>query len=117
MGWQRPLKGPHARAARLTALAIATVTLILAAAFLLLPLAVRVFVRGLELAVNGCIWLAASLSAGADAWTILKVVGRAAGGVLVSPRVFATFCALVLVGALALYGLQRLFDSDEESSR
>jgi hypothetical protein len=117
MGWQRPLKGPFTRAARLTGLVIATVTLILAAAFLLLPLAVRVFVRGLELAVNGCIWLAASLSAGADAWTILKVVGRAAGSALVSPRAFATLGALVLVGALALYGLQRLFDSEEESSR
>jgi hypothetical protein len=117
MGWQRPLKGPVTRAARLTGLAIATVTLSLAAAFLLLPLAVRLFVRGLELAVNGCIWLAASLSAGADAWTILKVVGRAAASALVSPRVFATFGALVLVGALALYGLQRLFDSEEESSR
>jgi hypothetical protein len=117
MGWQRPLKGPFARAARLTGLAIATVTLILAAAFLLMPLAVRVFVRGLELAVNGCIWVAASLSAGADAWTILKVVGRAAGSALVSPRAFATFGALVLLGALALYGLQRLFDSEEESTR
>jgi hypothetical protein len=117
MGWQRPLKGPFTRAARLTGLAIATVTLTLAAAFLLLPLAVRVFVRGLELAVNGCIWLAASLSAGADAWTILKVVGRAAAGAIVSPRTFATLGALVLVGALALYGLQRLFDSEEESSR
>src|SRR6266851_4653886 len=102
MGWQRPLKGPFTRAARLTGVAIATVTLILAAAFLLLPLAVRVFVRGLELAVNGCIWLAASLSA---------------GSALVSPQAFATFGALVVIGALALYGLQRLFDSEEESSR
>jgi hypothetical protein len=117
MGWQRPMKGPFARAARLAGLAVVTVTLTLAAAFLLLPLAIRVFVRGLELAVNGCIWLAASLSAGADAWTILKAVGLAAGSALVSPRVFATFGALVLVGALALYGLQRLFDSEEESSR
>ena len=55
--------------------------------------------------------------AGADAWTILKAVGGAAGSALVSPRVFATIGALVLVGALALYGLQRLFDSEEESSR
>jgi hypothetical protein len=117
MGSQPPLKGPFTRAARLAGLAIATVTLILAAAFLLLPLAVRVFVRGLELAVNGCVWLAASLSTGADAWTILKAVGRAAGSALVSPQAFATVGALVLVGALALYGLQRLFDSEEESSR
>ena len=117
MGWQRPLKGPLTRAARLTGLAIGTVILALAAAFLLLPLAIGVFVRGLELAVNGCIWLAVSLSAGADAWTILKVVGLAAASALASPRVFATFAALVLVGALALYGLQRLFDSEEESSR
>jgi hypothetical protein len=117
MGWQRPPRGPFARAARLAGLAVTTLTLILAAGLLLLPLAARVLVRGLELAVNGCIWLAASLSAGADAWTILKTVGRAAGSALVSPRAFAAFGALVLVGALALYGLQRLFDSEEESSR
>src|ERR1700681_5065746 len=117
MGWQRPMKGPFARAARLAGLAVVTVTLILAAAFLLLPLAIRVFVRGLELAVNGCIWLAASLSAGADAWTILKVVGRAAAGAIVSPRTFATLGVLVLVGALALYGLPRLVHAEEEPSR
>ena len=40
MGWQRPLKGPFTRAARLAGLVVATVAVILAAAFLLLPLAV-----------------------------------------------------------------------------
>src|ERR1700738_2722049 len=115
MGWQRPLKGPFTRAARLTGLAIAAVPLILAAAFLLLPLAVRVFVRGLELAVNGCIWLAASLSAGADAWTILKVVGRAAAGAIVSPRTFATLRVVVLLGAVALDGLEMLVLSTDDT--
>ena len=105
------------RAARLTGFAIVSVAVLAAAVFLLLPLAARGFVRGLELTVNACIWLAASLSTGADVWTILKTVGQAAGSALISPQAFAVVGALVLVGALALYGLQRLLGSEEESRR
>jgi hypothetical protein len=87
-----------------------------AAGYALLPLVVRAFIRGLELTVNACVWFAASLSAGADAWTILRTVGRAAGSALVSPRAFVVVGGLVLIGVLALYGLQRLLGSEEESS-
>lgn len=104
------------RAARLAGFALATVVAIVAAAYVLLPLVVRAFVRGLELTVNACVWFAASLSAGADAWTILSTVGRAAASALVSPQAFVVVGGLVLVGAVALYGLQRLLGSEEESS-
>lgn len=87
------------------------------AALLLFPLAVRVFVRALVLTSTACVWLAASLSAGVDAWTILATIGRAAGSALISTQAQALVGALVLVGALALYGLQRLLGSEEESSR
>jgi hypothetical protein len=104
------------RAARLTGFSIAAVTAIITAGFFLLPLVVRAFIRGIELTVSALVWFAASLSAGADAWTILSAVGRATGSALVSPQAFMVVGGLVLVGVLALYGLQRLLGSDEESS-
>lgn len=105
------------RLARLAGFAIVSVALVVTAAWLLLPLGVRALVRVVRLVVDGCVWFAASISAGADAWTILKAVGRAAGPALISPQAFAIVGGLVLAGALALFGLQRLLGSEEESSR
>jgi hypothetical protein len=105
------------RAARLTGFAIVAIAVVAAAGFLLLPLAVQGFVRGLTLTLNAGVWLAASLSTGADAWTILKTVGSAAGTALTSPQAFIVGGGLVVVGGLAMYGLQRLLGSDEESPR
>lgn len=85
--------------------------------YLLLPLATRVLVRALTLTVNGCVWLAASMSSGADAWTILSAVGRAAGDTLATREASGILLALVLVGAFAFYWLQRLLGNEEESSR
>ena len=104
------------RAARLIGFAIAAVVAIVAAGYFLLPLVVRAFIRALELTVNACVWFATSLSAGADAWTIVSTVGRAVGSALVSPQAFVIVGGLVLVGVIALYGLQRLLGSEEESS-
>lgn len=88
-----------------------------AALYLLLPLATRALVRALTLTVNGCVWLAAAMSSGADPWTILSAIGRAAGDTLVTSQASALLLALAVVGALAFYWLQRLLGSDEESSR
>lgn len=105
------------RSARLAGIAIASIILASAAMWFLLPLGVRAFVRGLVLVVDGCVWFAASVSAGADAWTILGAIGRAAGTALVSTETFMIVGGLVLAGAAALFGLQRLLGSEEESSR
>ena len=105
------------RSARLAGATIASIILGSAAIWFLLPLVVRAFVRGLVLVVDGCVWFAASVSAGADAWTILKAVGRAAGTALTSTQTFMIVAGLVLAGAAALFGLQRLLGSEEESSR
>ena len=117
MGWRRTLDGPPSRAVRLAGLGILAVTTSVAAAFLLLPVAVRGFLRALDVTVNAFIWFAASLSAGADAWTIGAAIGRALASVLITPRAVAVIAILVLIGALALYGLQRLLGFEEESSR
>ncbi len=105
------------RAARLTGFAIVAVAVVAAAGFLLLPLVVQGFVQGLALTVNAIVWLAASLSSGADAWTILKTIGRAAGAALISPQAFGVIGGLVVASGVALYGLQRLLGSEEESGR
>jgi hypothetical protein len=105
------------RAARLAGITIAAVLAIVTAAYVVLPLVVRALVRGLELTINAFVWIAASLSAGANGWTILSTVGRAVGRALVSPEAFVVVGGLVVVGAAALYGLQRLLGSEERPSR
>lgn len=101
---------------RRTGFAIIAATLAVAAAVLLLPLAVQGLLRVLDLALTGCIWLTTSLGSDADAWTIVTAIGRAAGRALMTTRVLAVVGALVLVSALALYGLQRILGTQEESS-
>ena len=91
------------------------VTGILATAYLLLPVAAWAFVRALTLTLNGCIWVAASLSSGEDGWTIIQTIVRAAAGAFATPQVSGVIVALVIVGAVALFGLQRLLGSEEDS--
>jgi hypothetical protein len=101
---------------RRAGLALVAALIFVAGAFLLLPLAVEALLRVLDLALTGCIWLTTSLGNDADAWTILKTVGRAAADALMTTRALAVFGVLVVVSALALYGLQRLLGTEGESS-
>jgi hypothetical protein len=113
MGW-RPVNGT--RAARLVVGTVAAVV-VLGTAFLLLPLAVRAFFHAIVLMSDACVWFAGSLGAGVDMWTILATIGRSAGAALISGQALAVIGGLMLVGAIALYGLQRLLGSEEESAR
>ncbi len=106
MGWRR-----------LAGLAIVAIVAGIAAAFLVLPLMVQGFVRAISAMVNASLWVATSLGSGSDAWTIVSTIGRAAAASIVTPRALAGIASLVLVGAVALYGLQRLLGYEEESSR
>jgi hypothetical protein len=96
---------------------VVAVAAIVATAYLLLPIAAWAFVRVLTMTLNGCIWLAASISSGADGWTILATMARAAAGTLATPQVSGAIVVLVILGAAALFGLQRLLGSEEDSSR
>jgi hypothetical protein len=111
------LEGRSIRAARLAGIGVVAVTAILATAYLLLPVAVWAFVRALTLTLNGCIWLAASISSGSDGWTIIRAIARATVGALATPQVSGVIVALVIIGAVALFGLQRLLGSEEDSSQ
>jgi hypothetical protein len=102
---------------RLAGVGVAALVVSGAAAYLVLPFAVRGVVRALELALSGSVWVAASLSTGADAWTVAGAVGRAAARALLTTRALAIVGALVLVSAAALYGLQRVLGFEEESFR
>jgi hypothetical protein len=103
--------------ARLAGIAMTAIMAILAAAYLLLPAAAWLVVRTLTLTLNGCVWMAASLSSGADGWTIVTTIGRAAADAMTTPEASGVIAALVVVGALAIYGLQRLLGSEEGTPR
>jgi hypothetical protein len=99
----------------LAGLALASVAIAGIAAFLLMPLAVQLAVRGLIWVTNACIWIASSLSAGADLWTIAGTLARSAREALTTTAGFVATVVLVIVGAAALWGLQRLLGPEGES--
>jgi hypothetical protein len=96
-------------------IAIAAIAAALAALVVLIPLAAGGLVRTLGLVVDGSAMLAASLGSGADVWTIAGAVATAVGRALVTTEALAVVGGLVLVGAVAVYGLQRLLGFEEES--
>ena len=117
MEWRQPLGHPAARLARVAGLVCVGLSLMVASVFVLLPLAGRTFVRAIELLVAGCVWVATSIGVGVSVWQVLGTIGRAASRSLTTPTASLTFTVLVLVGVVALYGLQRLLESEEESSQ
>ena len=114
---RQPLGRPAARVARVAGLMVVGLSLIAAAVFVLLPLIGRAFVRAIELLVAGCVWVATSIGVGVSVWEVLGTIGRAAAGGLTTPTASLAFTVLVLVGIVALYCLQRLLESEEESSQ
>jgi len=83
---------------------------------LLLPHAIRAFVRATEAVIDGCVWFAMSLSAGMSLWSVVRRVLRTAMMLMVSPQATVALAALVVVGVAAAYGLQRVLGSEEEST-
>ena len=85
---------------------------ILLAAFAL-PFMARAFVRAIVLMLNGCVWAAMSISTGMSVWGVLGVIGRAAVEMLATPTAFVVLLTLIVVGAGALYLLQRMLGTEE----
>lgn len=85
--------------------------------YVLLPVAAWALVRALTATLNGSVWLAAALGSGEDGWTIMSTVLNAASRALTTPQASGGIAALVIVGAAALFGLQRLLGSEEDGSR
>jgi len=114
MDWRPAVDRPGTRAIRLAGFGLLAVALGVMTATVVLPLAVRGFVRAIELTMNACVWLATTLTVGMSAWTVLGVVGRTATGMVNSRQASLAISVLVAIGALAAYGLQRLLGSEEE---
>jgi hypothetical protein len=112
----RPVRGRSSRWRRAGLAAFAT-TAGIAAGFVLVPLAARGLVAGLDVTLDAFIWLTLSFDADTDVWTMAAAIGRAAASSLMTPRALAGLGMLILISSLALYGLQRLLSSEEESSR
>lgn len=106
MGWRWRLAGVGLLAAALAGGALLVVP----------PLVIDGLVQLLGLGLRASVWLASALASGADAWTILGTVGRTMSRVLISTQALAILAILVLVGAVALYGLQRLLGFEEGES-
>src|SRR5262245_20981854 len=110
------LDRPAARLARITGLACVGLVLAIAAAYYLPPLIRRAFVDVVELVVAGGVWVATSIGSGVSMWDVLATIGRATIGSLVTPVGSIALSILVVIGLVALYWLQRLLESEEESS-
>jgi hypothetical protein len=100
----------------MTGLACVGLVLAIAAAYYMLPLIRRVLVGVVELVVAGFVWVATSIGEGVSMWDVLATIGRATIGLLVTPAGSIGISILVVIGIMALYWLQRLLESEEESS-
>ena len=92
---------------------VATVGIIVAG-YLLLPVAVRLLIAGLDLLMLMGVWLAASGGTDASASTILWALASATFAALASTRALAVLAGRTPLGAAPPDGLQRLLGFDEE---
>ena len=92
---------------------MATIT----AGYFVLPLVVWGSVRALTLTLNAAVEGAAAIGSGTDLWTILTTLVSDAAGALATPLASGIIGGLIVVGALAFFGIQRLLGSEERSSR
>lgn len=72
--------------------------------------------RAVDSSVAAALWMSVAIENGLDLWAILAKIGGAAAAVITTPQVSSVLIAIEVVGALALYGLHRIFASEQESS-
>ena len=77
---------------------------------------IRLLARGIVLLPRAVVWVFVAVQQGVDWWTIAGQAGAALADLLVTPQVTIGLVALELVGALALYGLQRIFKDEERGT-
>ena len=111
----RQLDRPPAGRARFAGLALVGLVGVVAGGLVLLPFLGRALLRATELFIAGFVWLATSIGVGVSMWDVLGTIGRAAFGSLLTPIGSLALSILVVVGIMALYWLQRLLESEEES--
>ena len=78
---------------------------------------VRALARGLALLPRAVVWLVVAMEEGADWWSIAGRAGAAVAESLFTSQVLFSLIGLELVGAAALYVLQRLFKQEERGAK
>jgi hypothetical protein len=73
------------------------------------------FTYAFDLLIGLVVRMAGAVSAGADVWSVLSGIGRAAATFAADPSVTMMLFALQGIAVAALLGLQRLLGADEES--
>jgi hypothetical protein len=73
------------------------------------------FTRGFDLLIGMVVRIAGAVQTGADLWSVLASVGRAAAALATDPTVTMMLFALQGIAVVALLALQRLLGTDEES--
>jgi hypothetical protein len=101
------------RLAGLGAISLVLATLL---ALVAVPFAARMFVRSIVLILKGCVWVAMSLSTGMSVWSVLSVIMRTTVTALSTPSASAILIGLIVIGATAMYLLQRLVGSEGRGS-
>ena len=71
--------------------------------------------RGFDLLIGMVVRMAGAVQTGADLWSVLSGMGRAAVAVAADPTVTMMLFALQGIAVAALIALQRLLGADEES--
>lgn len=113
----RPLLArPAVRLVRSTGLALAGFSTAAGLVYFTAPVVGRGFIRVIELIVAGCVWLVTSIAVGVSLWDVMRTIARATVGSLFTLGGSIALSVLVVVGIVSLYWLQRLLESEEESS-
>jgi hypothetical protein len=74
-----------------------------------------VFVVLFNVLISAIVWIATRLAAGADVWSVLSSIGKAAAGLLADPTVTVALFAIQGIAIGALVMLQRLLGSNGET--
>ncbi|MBI4265618.1 MAG: hypothetical protein HY657_14690 [Acidobacteria bacterium] len=77
---------------------------------------IQLWARGLALLPRAVVWMFVAVQEGADLWSLAGRAGAALAGLLAAPQVTMWVVGLELVGAAALYGLQRLLRDEPRDS-
>ena len=67
---------------------------------------------GVVAGVQGLVWTANAVGGGLRWWSLLENVGSAVGTAVATPQTTAVLVALELMGAMAVYGIQRLLGDE-----
>ena len=67
---------------------------------------------GLMAGVQGLIWTADAVGGGLRWWSLFEKVGSAVGTAVATPQTTAVLVALELIGAMAVYGIERLLGDE-----